>query len=85
MTKLNATGTMKREKKSNNKNFDRKYILPQKFKSPAKDAFEPVNEKKGKGTGIGTLMPTYVKEKLLMVLYEFKFNPKYSQNYSAKN
>ena len=39
----------------------RKQILPQKLRSPAKEALEPVNEKKGKGTGIGTLMPTCFK------------------------
>jgi hypothetical protein len=31
------------------------------LRSPAKDALEPVNEKNGKGTGIGTLMPTWMK------------------------
>ena len=32
--------------------------LPYMCRSPANDAFQPVNEKKGSGTGIGTLTPT---------------------------
>lgn len=32
--------------------------LPYMCRSPAKDPLHPVNEKKGRGTGMGTLMPT---------------------------
>jgi len=39
------------------------------LRSPANDALLPVNEKKGKGTGMGTLMPTWFKcsEELLSI------------------
>ena len=37
------------------------------MRSPAKEALDPVNEKNGSGTGIGTLMPTWVWIRLKLV------------------
>lgn len=48
--------------------------LPQKLRSPANDALLPVNEKNGKGTGMGTLMPTWSK-----IDHEYHYQIKFSK------
>jgi hypothetical protein len=58
------------------------------LRSPAKDALEPVNEKNGKGTGIGTLMPTciianYVKH--ACISQGAYFNKIWTLNYPGSN